>query len=51
MIVSIVNRLTPVPVFRLHVVALLPLVMANVLVMMVVTVILGKRRRADKARR
>jgi hypothetical protein len=33
------------------VVALLPFVMANVLVMMLVMMILGKRHRADKARR
>src|ERR1700722_8673757 len=47
MIVPIVNWLCPVPIVRLHVVTLLPFVMAYVLVMM----ILGKRHGAEKARR
>jgi hypothetical protein len=42
MIVSIVNRLRPVPVFRLHVVTLLPFIMANVVVVVIVRMILGK---------
>jgi hypothetical protein len=53
MIVAIINWLTPVPVFLLHVIALLPFIMTNVLVMMfvmmIVMMILGKRRGADKA--
>jgi hypothetical protein len=59
MIVPIVNRLRPVPIFVLHVVALLPFVMVNVLlmmlvmivVMMIVMMVLGKRNRANKTRR
>jgi hypothetical protein len=34
MIVPIINRLRPVPVFLLHVVALLPFIMTNILVVM-----------------
>jgi hypothetical protein len=49
-IVPIVNRLSPVPVFLFHVVALLPFIMANVVVVMIVVMILGKRYRADEAR-
>jgi hypothetical protein len=50
-IVPIVNQLPPVPVFRLHVVAPLPFVMASVLVMVIVMMILGNRHSADKAGR
>ena len=50
MIVSIVNRMRPLPVFRFHVVALLPFIMAHIGIMMIVVeFILGKRYRADEA--
>ena len=43
MILPVVNRPRPVPVFLFHVVALLPFIMTNVGVVMIVGMILGKR--------
>ena len=51
-ILPVINWMCPVPVFRFHVVALLPFIMTNISVMMIVTIvvmILGKRYWADEA--
>jgi len=46
MILAIINRLRPMPVFGLHVITLLPFIMFDVVVMMIIMMILGKHRRA-----
>ena len=42
MIMPVVNRLCPMPVFLFHVIALLPFVMTNVFVMMFVVMVLSE---------